>query len=158
MLHDNATVWKTGYMPLIIGGIGAMGSALFMPWVVMASPVAGQISRTGFNSQGGRLFAAGVVVLAVLARFEAHTPRPATRAALLAGGTALAVGAVVEYLDLSSLVHGINADFGVAQLGFGLYAMGLGLTATIAGTIKRRLLLEEAVRAGRGDEGLDRAA
>ena len=48
-MHDK-TMWKIGYMPLIIGGIGAMGSALFMPWVVIASPLLGDISRTGFNS------------------------------------------------------------------------------------------------------------
>jgi hypothetical protein len=144
-------------MPLIIGGIGAMGSALFMPWVVIASPVLGDISRTGFNSRDGKLFAAGLVVLAVLARFEAQTPRPATRTALLVGGALMAVAAAVEYRELHSLAAGINAEFGQARLGFGLFALGLGLTAMLAGTLKRRLLCEEVVRAGRG-EGLDQAA
>jgi hypothetical protein len=156
-MRHNDTMWKTGYMPLIIGGIGAMGSALFMPWVIIASPVLGQISRSGFNSHDGKLFAAGVVVLAVLARFEARTPRAATRTALLVGIVVFAVAGVVEYRDLSSLVGRINTDFGAARLGFGLYALGLGLTATMAGTLKRRLVLEDGLRAGRG-EGLDRAA
>jgi hypothetical protein len=159
-MHDDTTMWRTGYMPLIIGGIGAMASALslFMPWVTIASPVLGQIHRSGFDTREGKLFAAGLVILAVLARFEARTPRAATRTALLAGIVVFAVAGIVEYRDLSGLVGSINADFGAARLGFGLYAMGLGLTATTAGTLKRRLLmLEETVRAGRG-EGLDQAA
>jgi hypothetical protein len=158
-MNANATIWKTGYMPLIIGGIGAMGSALFMPWVIIASPVAGRISRTGLNTHDGKFFAFAVVVLAVLAHFEARTPRVTTRFALLVGGVTVAVAAVVEYRDLSNVVVAINSDLGQAQLGFGIFALGLGLTFLIAGTVKRRLLLgnEDGVRADRG-EGLDQAA
>lgn len=154
-MHDNATDWTSGYMPLIIGGVGAIGSALLMPWVVLSSPAVGRITRAGINSQAGKLFAVAVVVLALVARLEARTPRAATRAVLLVGLIALAVGAVVEYRDLSGLVQGVNADFGEARMGFGIYAMGLGLTAAISGVLKRRLLLqpEDGVRAVEATKG-----
>ena len=158
-MNANATMWKTGYMPLIIGGIGAMGSALFMPWIIIASPTAGRIARTGFDTHDGKFFAFAVVVLAVLARFEARTPRQPTRFALLVGAVTVAVAALIEFRDLANVVTTINADLGQAQIGFGIFALGLGLTFLLAGVVKRRILLgnEDGVRADRG-VGLDQAA
>jgi hypothetical protein len=138
----NAAEWRTGYMPLIIGGIGAMGSALFMPWITVVSPYAGEITRTGMQLRSGWLFAAALVVLAVVARREAFTPSAATRTALLIGLVVLGIAGAVEYRDLSRLVAGFNADFGRARLGSGVFAMGLGLTFSVAGVLKRRIALQ----------------
>ena len=135
----NAVEWRTGYMPLIIGGIGAMASALFMPWVNVVSPVAGEISRTGMQLRDGRLFAIALIVLAVLARREARAPSASTRTVLLIGLVALGIAGAVEYRDLTHLVAGFNADFAQAKLGFGVFAMGLGLTMSVAGVLKRRI-------------------
>jgi hypothetical protein len=143
-MHDMAAHWKTGYMPLIIGGIGAMASALLMPWVTVASPVAGAITRTGMQLHDGRLFALGLIVLAVLARSEARTPRATTRTVLLVGLIALGVAGAVEYRDLTRLVAGFNADFAEAKLGFGVFAMGLGLTFSVAGVLKRRVAVQSS--------------
>jgi hypothetical protein len=131
-------------MPLIIGGIGAMASALLMPWVTVASPVAGAITRTGMQLHDGRLFALGLIVLAVLARSEARTPRATTRTVLLVGLIALGVAGAVEYRDLTRLVAGFNADFAEAKLGFGVFAMGLGLTFSVAGVLKRRIVVQSS--------------
>ncbi len=139
-------------MPLIIGGIGAMGSALFMPWITVVSPYAGQITRTGIQLRGGWLFALALVVLAVVARREAFSPSASTRTALLVGFVVLGMAGVVEYRDLTRLVAAFNADFAPARLGFGIFAMGLGLTFSIAGVLKRRIALQPA------PEGVDQFA
>jgi len=141
-MHFNAPHWRSGYMPLIIGGIGAMGSALLMPWVTVASPVAGAITRTGIQLHDGRLFALGLIALALVARREAHRPKAATRTVLLVGLVVLGVAGAVEYRDLTRLVAGFNADFADAKLGFGVFAMGLGLTFSLAGVLKRRIALQ----------------
>jgi hypothetical protein len=138
----NAAEWKTGYMPLIIGGIGAMGSALFMPWITVVSPAAGEITRTGMQLRDGRLFALALIVLAIVARSEARAPKAATRSALLVGLVVLGVAGAVEYRDLTRLAAGFNADFAQAKLGFGIFAMGLGLTFSVAGVLKRRIDLQ----------------
>ncbi len=137
-----AAEWKTGYMPLIIGGIGAMASALFMPWVTVISPVAGEITRTGMQLRDGRLFILALIILAVLARREALAPSASTRTVLLVGLVALGVAGAVEYRDLTHLVAGFNADFAQAKLGFGIFAMALGLTMSLAGVLKRRIDLQ----------------
>ena len=137
-----AAEWKTGYMPLIIGGIGAMGSALLMPWITVFSPVAGEITRTGMQLRDGRLFALALLVLAIVARREARTPSATTRSALLVGLVALGIAGAVEYHDLTRLVAGFNADFAQAKVGFGIFAMGLGLTVSVAGVLKRRIDLQ----------------
>ncbi len=139
-------------MPLIIGGIGAMGSALFMPWITVVSPYAGQITRTGIQLHGGWLFALALVVLAVVARREAVSPSASTRTALLVGLVVLGIAGVVEYRDLTRLAAGFDADFAQARLGFGIFAMGLGLTFSIAGVLKRRIALQPA------PEGVDQFA
>ena len=138
----NAAEWKTGHMPLIIGGIGAMASALFMPWVSVVSPVAGEITRTGMQLRDGRLFAVALIVLAVLARREAFAPSNSTRTLLLVGLAALGIAGAVEYRDLSHLVAGFNAEFAQAKVGFGIFALGLGLTLSVAGVLKRRIDLQ----------------
>ena len=138
----NAVEWRTGYMPLIIGGIGAMASALFMPWVNVVSPVAGEITRTGTQLRDGRLFAIALIGLAVLARREAKAPSASTRTLLLIGLVALGIAGAVEYRDLTHVVAGFNADFAQAKLGFGVFAMGLGLTMSVAGVLKRRIDLQ----------------
>jgi hypothetical protein len=129
-------------MPLVIGGIGAMGSALFMPWVTFTSPVAGVVSRTGMQLHDVRLFAFGLIALAVVAWREAHSPSATTRTALLVGLIALGVAGVMEYRDLSQLVAGLNADAAQAKLGFGIFAMGVGLMFSLAGVLKRRIALQ----------------
>jgi hypothetical protein len=144
-MSDNTTVWKTGYMPLIIGGIGAMASALFMPWLTVVAPSVGQITRIGVQTRDGRLFALGLVVLALLARSEARAPKTTTRTALLVGVVVLAAALVIEYQDLTHLVANLNADFAEARLGFGIYAMGIGLTACITGIVKRRSLASRVI-------------
>lgn len=144
--------WKTGYMPLIIGGIGAMASALLMPWVTIVSPVAGAVTQTGMQLRDGRFFAVALIVLALVARSEARTPRPATRTALLVGLVALGIAGAVEYRDLTRLVAGFNANFAQAKFGFGIFAMGLGLTVSVAGVLKRRIDLQPA------REGVDQLA
>jgi hypothetical protein len=141
-MHDNAAHWKTGYMPLIIGGIGAMASGLLMPWVTVASPLVGAITRTGIQLHGGRFFALGLIVLAFVARSEARTPKATTRTVLLVGLFVLGVAGAVEYRDLTHLVASFNADLGEAKLGFGIFAMGLGLTFSVAGVLKRRIALQ----------------
>jgi len=128
-------------MPLIIGGIGAMGSALLMPWVIISSPVAGAISRTGIQLHNGRFFALGLIALALVAWSEARTPKAGTRTVLLIGLMVLGVAGAVEYRDLTHLVAGFNADVSQARLGFGIFAMGLGLTFSVAGVLKRRIAL-----------------
>jgi hypothetical protein len=137
----NAAEWRTGYMPLIIGGIGAMGSALFMPWITVVSPHAGAITRTGIQLRGGWLFVLALIVLAIAARREALSPSASTRTALLVGFVVLGLAGAVEYRDLTRLVAGFNADFAQANLGFGIFAMGLGLTFSIAGVLKRQIAL-----------------
>ena len=129
-------------MPLVIGGIGAMGSALFMPWVTFASPVAGVVSRTGIQLHDVRLFAFGLIALALVAWREAHSPSATTRTALLVGLVALGVAGVMEYRDLTQLVAGLNADATQAKLGFGIFAMGVGLMFSLAGVLKRRIALQ----------------
>jgi hypothetical protein len=141
-MHHTATHWKTGYMPLIIGGIGLMASALLMPWVTVASPVAGAFARTGIQLHEGRLFALGLIALALVARREAVTPKPATRLVLLVGFLVLGVAVAVEYRDLIHLVAAFNADFAQARVGFGIFAMGLGLAFSLAGVLKRRIALQ----------------
>ena len=37
---------------------------------------------------------------------------------------------------------GFNADFAQAKVGFGIFAMGLGLTVSVAGVLKRRIDLQ----------------
>lgn len=142
MQFMNTAEWRTNYMPLIIGGIGAMGSALLMPWIHVASPQAGGITRTGLQLGSGWIFALALVVLAVLARREALSPSAGTRAALLIGLVALGIAAAVEYRDLTRLAAGFNAEFVQAKLGFGIFAMGLGLTFSVAGVLKRRIALQ----------------
>jgi hypothetical protein len=137
-----AVEWKIGYMPLIIGGIGTMASALFMPWLTVAAPPVGEITRLGIQTRDGRLFALGLLVLAVLAWSEARTPNPGTRTALLVGFVVLGATVFIEYQDLTRLVGDLNADFSEARLGFGIYGMGLGLTVGVAGVLKRRISLE----------------
>ena len=141
-MQANAAEWRTGYMPLIIGGIGAMGSALLMPWITVVSPHTGEITRNGIQQRGGWFFALALVVLALVARREALTPSPATRTALLVGLVVLGIAGAVEYRDLTRLVAGFNADFAQAKLGFGIFAMGLGLTFSVAGVLKRRIDLQ----------------
>ena len=142
MQLTNAVEWRTGYMPLIIGGIGAMGSALLMPWIQVASPYAGDITRTGLQLRGGWIFALALVVLAVVARREALSPSATTRTALLIGLVVLGIAGAVEYRDLTRLAAGFNAEFAQAKLGFGIFAMGLGLTFSLAGVLKRRIALQ----------------
>jgi hypothetical protein len=141
-MPENAAEWKTGYMPLIIGGIGAMASALFMPWLTVVAPSVGRITRMGVQTRDGKLFALGLIVLALVARSEARTPKATTRTALAAGFVVLGAALFIEYRDLTRLVAGLNADFAEAKLGFGLYAMGIGVTASFAGVLKRRIALE----------------
>jgi hypothetical protein len=129
-------------MPLIIGGIGAMGSALFMPWLIVVSPFAGTITRTGMHLRDGKLFALALIVLAVVARSEAYRPRATTRTVLLVGLVALGFAGMVEYRDLTSVVNGFTTEGAQAKLGFGIFAMGLGLTFSIAGVLKRRIALQ----------------
>ena len=131
-------------MPLIIGGIGAMGWALFMPWITVVSPYAGEITRTGIQLRGGWLFALALIVLAIVARREAFSPGASTRTVLLVGLVVLGLAGAVEYRDLTRLVAGFNADFAQARLGFGIFAMGLGLTLSIAGVLKRQIALRPA--------------
>ena len=142
MQSMNAVELRTGYMPLIIGGIGAMGSALLMPWIQFASPYAGDITRTGLQLRGGWIFALALVVLAVVARREALSPSATTRTALLIGLVVLGIAGAVEYRDLTRLAAGFNAEFAQAKLGFGIFAMGLGLTFSFAGVLKRRIALQ----------------
>jgi len=137
----NAVEWRTGYMPLIIGGIGAMGSALLMPWFTVVSPFAGEITRTGMQLGEGRLFALALIVLALIARSEAY-PKATTRSVLLVGLVALGVAGAVEYRDLTGLVGGFTTEGAQAKLGFGVFAMGLGLTFSLAGVLKRRIALQ----------------
>ena len=151
-MQANAVEWRTGYMPLIIGGIGAMGWALFMPWVTIASPYAGEITRTGMQMRSGWFFVLALIVLGLVARREALSPSESTRTALLAGLVVLGIVGAVEYRDLSRLVAGFSADFGQAKLGFGVFAMGLGFTLSIAGVLKRRIALQPA------PEGVDQFA
>ncbi len=139
-MPDQATDWKTGYMPLIIGGVGAMASALFMPWLTVAAPPIGEITRIGLQTRDGRLFALGLIVLAVVARTEARTPNATSRTVLLVGFVVLGAALVIEYQDPSRLVADLNAEFAEAKLGFGPYAMGIGLTASLTGVVKRRSL------------------
>ena len=129
-------------MPLIIGGIGAMGSALFMPWVTVASPFAGVVTRTGMQLHDVRLFAFGLIALGLVAWSEARSPRATTRTALLVGLIALGLAGVMEYRDLTQMVAGLNADFSQAKLGFGIFAMGLGLAFSLGGVLKRRIALQ----------------
>jgi len=135
------TAWQSGYFPLIFGGIGAMASALLMPWVVVATPFAGQFSRSGLNSADGKFLALGVVFLAIVAALESRNPSPTTRSMLVVGVITLAVAVFVEYQRTSQLMDGFGGDFVRARSGFGVYAMGIGLVCTLAGTLKRRLLL-----------------
>ena len=144
-MSDNTTVWKSGYMPLIIGGIGAMTSALFMPWLTVVAPSVGQITRIGVQTRDGRIFALGLVVLALLARSEARAPKATTRTALLVGAVVLAAAVVIEYQDLTRLVADLNADFADARLGFGIYGMGIGMVACLTGIVKRRSLASRAI-------------
>ena len=141
-MQASATEWKTGYMPLVIGGIGMMGSALLMPWLNVVTPDTGEITRTGLQLRGGWLFALALFILAFVARREAFSPDAATRTALLVGFAVLGIAGVVEYRDLTRLVAGFNADFGQAKLGFGVFAMGLGFTFSVAGVLKRRIALQ----------------
>jgi len=144
----NELEWRTGYMPLIIGGIGAMGSALFMPWVTVVSPFAGEITRTGFHLGEGRLFALALIVLALVARSEAYRPKATTRTVLLVGLAALGFAGAVEYRDLTSLVGSFTTEGAQAKLGFGVFAMGLGLTFSVTGVLKRRIDLQVSPEAG----------
>jgi hypothetical protein len=137
--------WKTGHMPLIIGGIGAMASALFMPWLTVVAPSVGHITRIGVQTRDGRIFALALFVLALVARSEARTPKATTRTALLVGLVVLGAALVIEYQDLTRLVADINADFAQASLGFGPYAMGIGLTASVTGIVKRRSAASRAI-------------
>jgi hypothetical protein len=142
---ETTTQWKSGYMPLIIGGIGAMASALFMPWLHVVAPSVGQITRIGVQTRDGRIFALALFLLALLARSEARAPRTTTRTLLGLGFLVLGVALFTEYRDLSQLVAGFNADFAEAKLGFGPYAMGIGLTASLTGVIKRRALASRVI-------------
>ena len=144
-MHENTTVWKTGYMPLIVGGIGSMASALFMPWLTVAAPSVGQITRLGVQTRDGKLFAIGLVLLALLARSEGRAPKANTRTALLVGAVVMAAALVIEYQDLSRLVGTLNADFADARLGFGIYAMGIGISLCLTGIVKRRSLAARAI-------------
>jgi len=149
-MNFNAPHWRSGYMPLIIGGIGAMGSALLMPWVIISSPDAGLISRTGMQLHDGRFFALGLIALALLAWSEARAPKAATRTALLIGLLVLGVAGTVEYRDLVHVVDGFNADASQAKLGFGIFALGLGFTFSLAGVMKRRIALRPVAEPAEG--------
>jgi hypothetical protein len=151
-MRFNAPHWNSGYMPLIIGGIGAMGSALLMPWVVVASSITGAISRTGIQLHDGRFFGLALVALALVARSEARTPKAFTRTVLLVGLVMLGLAGAVEYRDLTRMVAGINDDGAVAKLGFGVFAMGLGLTFSVAGVLKRRIALQPAAEPALGSD------
>jgi hypothetical protein len=72
------------------------------------------------------------------------SPSASTRTALLVGFVVLGLAGAVEYRDLTRLVAGFNADFAQANLGFGIFAMGLGLTFSIAGVLKRQIALRPA--------------
>lgn len=131
--------WTTGYLPLLMGGIGAMGSALLMPWVTVAAPFVGEVTRRGVDTNTGKLFGLGVVLLALVARSEARKTSTTTLSVLLAGGLAMTVGLFLEYRDLTQMVAEIDRDFARARIDFGLCAMGIGLTVFLAGVVKRRL-------------------
>jgi hypothetical protein len=145
-MSDNTTIWKSGYMPLIIGGVGAMTSALFMPWLTVVAPSVGQITRIGVQTRDGRIFAVGLFVLALIARSEARAPKAATRTALLVGAVVLGSALVIEYQDLTRLVANLNADFADARLGFGIYGMGIGLLSCLTGIVKRRTLATRVIQ------------
>ena len=151
-MQANAVEWRTGNMPLIIGGIGAMGWALMMPWVTVSTPSAGEITRTGMQMRGGWFFVLTLALLTYVARREALSPSASTRTALLVGFVVIAIAGAVEYRDLSRLAANLSTDFGQARLGFGVFAMGLGLTFSIAGVLKRRIDLQPA------PEGVDQFA
>ena len=146
-------LWKTGYLPLILGGIGAMASALLMPWVTLVAPSVGTINQGGMATDAGKLFALGVVFLAFVGSSEARSPSSIKRLVLLVGVVVLAVGLFVEYRDITSMVAEVNGDFVHGEVGFGLYAMGIGLSATFVGILRRRstwaLLREMHSGAGR---------
>lgn len=144
-MSDNTTIFKTGYMPLIIGGIGAMASALFMPWLTVVGPSVGQITSIGVQTRDGRIFALGLFVLALLTWSEARAPKAATRTALFVGVVVLGSALVIEYQDLTRLLANLNADFAEAQLGFGIYGMGIGLVTCLTGIAKRRSLASRAI-------------
>lgn len=144
-MSEHTSVWKAGYMPLIIGGIGAMASALLMPWLTLTAPFVGQITRVGIQTRDGRIFAVALVVLALLARSEARMPKATTRTALLVGFVVLGAALVIEYQDLTRLVADFNADFAQAELGFGLYAMGIGVATGVTGVVKRRSLVARVI-------------
>jgi hypothetical protein len=139
-------------MPLIVGGIGAMGSALLMPWITVASPVAGVVTRTGMQLHDVRLFAVALIALGFTAWSEARRPRATTRSALLVGLIALGVAGVMEYRDLTQMVAGLNADFAGAKLGFGVFAMGLGLMFSLAGVLKRRIVMQPVAAAEESEQ------
>jgi hypothetical protein len=112
---------------------------------MVISPFTGAITRTGIQLRDGKLFALALIVLAALARLEAFRPRAATRTALLAGLLVLGFAGIVEYRDLTSLVAGFAEEGGRGNLGFGVFAMGLGLTFSVAGVLKRRIALQAPV-------------
>jgi hypothetical protein len=135
-----------GYLPLIIGGIGAMASALLMPWLILTVPFVGQISRSGLHSQDGRLLAVSLGFLALVAAREARHPSATMRSILLVGVITLAAGVWVEYQHMSRLMAAITDDVVEARTGFGVYAMGIGLCCTFAGTVKRWAALRSVGR------------
>src|SRR4029079_12743829 len=102
------------------------------------------VSRTGIQLHDGRFFALGLIVLALVAWSEARTPKALTRAVLLIGLILLGLAGAVEYRDLTRMVAAINDDGAVAKLGFGIFAMGLGLTFSVAGVLERRIALHPA--------------
>ena len=132
-------------MPLIVGGIGAMTSALFMPWLTVVAPSVGQVTAVGVQTRDGRIFALGLVVLALLAWSEARAPKDSTRTALLVGVVVLGAALVIDYQDLTRLVANLNADLADARLGFGIYGMGIGLLSCLTGIVKRRSLASRAI-------------
>ena len=137
-MYRNSTQLTEGYLPLVLGGLGAMASALFMPWVTFTAPSIGRISQSGLATGSGKWFALAVAVLTFVASREALHPSHGKQLTVLVGVVAVAVALFIEYHDIASMAGEINGDVARAQVGFGLYAMGIGISASFAGILRRR--------------------
>jgi len=123
-----------GKVATAVAAVLVVGS--FFPWVSITT-IFGTISAKGTDGDGKITALLGVISCVVL--FQGFTK--AARSAYLTGVIFAAVAGIVvayDFANISSELEGASTEYGMAQVGTGLYICGAGAIAAIAGGLIAR--------------------
>lgn len=110
---------------VMIGGVLAAVGA-FLPWITVATPLGGEISRSGVDAGGDGWIAVGIGLVAALSGL--FDPRTGTVRVLwfLIGAGAVALG-VADLVDVKERIASIEEDYRhMVRVGYGLYGVIAG--------------------------------